>query len=1620
MVALPTYPFQRQRFWAEARKPRHSAAAEACDHPLLSSRHRKAPRSLADLVWEVEPDPRTLAWLRDYRLRGTVALPAAGYPEMVLSAAAEFSGAGPFELHDVELERLAILDGEELPRLRIEFEESPDAEGFDFEVRAEVSLQARGRLLPASPWEARRLDLRKLRDECPDEVQVAELYSGLRRQGLEYAPGYQCLADLRMGKTDALGELKLPVAEGEEYQLHPVVLAAGLQVLGAVTSPRLGDAEVLLPVGMESVRVREPLGPRVWAYARMRPTSRHLLGDVDFIDEDGRTLAEVRGVLLRAVAEGPERWLYQAAWEEKRAASETLGDLAGRWLVLADRGGVGARLAELLRRQGGEPVLVSAGTSYRCSDEHSYQVDPRSPRDFRRLLHESGDLRGVVHLWSLDTTAVSETTPASLDEARDLGCTSVLHLVQALAGTDEDSGPTASETGLFLVTQGAVRATPEDAVSPAQAPIWGLGRVIGLEHPELRGTRIDLGAADSREVRDLLAELRAGVRTVEVALRRGRRRVPRLERFLAQPSPALSLVESPEEQMGGNLAGTIRDDASYLITGGLGGLGLTVARWMADRGARYLVLMGRREPSEAARGVIEDLRAAGARVRVARGDVVDQQDVTAALSRPDGEPPFGGLVHAAGVLDDRTLVRDDEGRFAAVMAPKVQGAWNLHLASAGETLDFFVLFSSTSALLGSAGQGNYAAANAFLDALAQYRRAAGLPALAIDWSAWSDVGMVSDAKRAANVSRHGVGWISPRQGVAVLGELLHASPEAGTVAVLPNLDFARVAGSLSGSAEETDDSQSAHAILADLEKAQLPERRDELVGEYLRRLLAEVLRIPSAALEMERPLHGHGIDSLMDIELRNRMRTDLGLSVPAASFLKGHSLGELAADVARRLEPDAAELIRHIEPLPRDDRFFRGVALSFAQQRLWFLDRLVPNHHFYNVPQFSRLTGRLEVPVLSAALQQVENRHETLRTTFADRDGEPVQVVRPSQPGRPLSLVDLTALGAEYRQREARRLTDEEALRPFDLARGPLLRSSLLRLEPEQHVLLLTMHHIVTDGWSLVILERELKAAYEAALAGEAPALPAPAVQYADFAAWQREVLSGETLERHLAFWRRHLGDDPPMLRLPTDRPRPVAQTFTGGQCRAGLPGRLVEDLRDLGRRQGTTLPLTILAGFLALLYRISGQRRILVGSSMANRGVPEVEGLVGFFVDNLVMSGDFSSDDSGHEPSYRQILERVREMAVEAYAHQDLPFEKLVDELGLPRDLSHNPLFQVVFNMQQVSSTQGSRMAGMKREPVRPTYRSSRFDLELHQWETTAGLVGFFAYDQALFDASTIARMVAHYRALLEAAARSPEAPLAELPWLGAGERHQLTVEWNDTTPHPDVSRHACVHELFAAQAQRVPDRVAVIRAGNARADQVTYGELHERSGHLACHLRRLGVGPESRVAIRMDRSVSMVTAVLGVLEAGGAYVPLDPGHPEERLRFMVRDASAGVMLTQGTPAPPPMPEVPHGRRGRGRSRIRRTNRPCGRSAEPGLRDVHLGLDRPAQRRGRHPPRDCAPRRRLALRSARRDTYSAAGRPHGLRRLDVRGVGSPASRRQVRSGVATSAGRPHPAAHDP
>jgi acyl transferase domain-containing protein/acyl carrier protein len=891
VVRLPSYPWQRDRYWIEAKQQKIKLIKKnTATHPLLG---QKLQLPLKEIVFESELSSELQPLLEGHQVCDRVVLPGAAYLELALAAGTEIFGSGTYVLEDVSIQEALIIpegqsrilqvvltpEGDKKASFRIVSriaDENDKAIAWMGHATGKVALQQLSEPIPVA--------LNDLQQRIPEAVSVREYYQQLLQRGLKYGASFQGIEQLWRRDGEALGRIRLPeIAIDNAYQLHPVLIDSGLQLLFATLAE--DNQDTYLPVGLERLRVYRTPDTQLWTVGRMRQAdnaSSERLADLQWFDESGQIIAEIEGLQVKRIPRkllqnSFQDWLYEMKWEPKSDSGRVMSKVEGRWLIFSDRKGIGQQLATQLTTSGDNCILVFPGKFYQKLSLDRYELNPTQREDFEQLLKDRLPWKGIIHLWSVDVAASEKMTVADLENSSTLGCRSVTYLLQSLIKAEFPQLPE-----LWLVTQGAQpvgeTSTP---LTLAQAPLWGLGKTLSLEHPDLRCVQVDLDPSGMEQAKVLFDALHSDPADNEdrLAFRQEQRYVLRLTRGHE--------VETQPVK--------IQPEATYLIAGGLGGLGLLMARWLVERGARHLVLLGRRSASQEAIEEITQLEQTGAKIATLQTDITQTQQLASLLSQiEDTMPPLKGVIHAAGIFDVGLLAKQDWEAVAKVLAPKVQGAWNLHLLTQHLPLDFFILFSSIASLLGAPGQANHSAANAFLDALAHHRHTRGLPALSINWGAWSEVGAVGKKDMSKLTSMHGLGTIAPQDGLQLLEQIFHyPSPQIGVTPVQWNRfleSFSVCPPLLSEFVLETGINTTAEPIaeqalelLTQLEKQ--PRKRQELLTAFLREQVIKVLRLSSSyRLDIHQSLFDMGMDSLTSVELRNRLQTLLGRSLSSTAL----------------------------------------------------------------------------------------------------------------------------------------------------------------------------------------------------------------------------------------------------------------------------------------------------------------------------------------------------------------------------------------------------------------------------------------------------------------------------------------------------------------------------------------------------------------------------------------------------------------------------------------------------------------------------------------------------------------------------------------------------------------
>ncbi|MGW3580009.1 non-ribosomal peptide synthetase/type I polyketide synthase [Streptomyces rubiginosohelvolus] len=1532
-VTLPRHPFRRDRHWTEPR-PVAQVRLGHRDHPLLGRR-----TDATEPTWQLRLDTEALPYLADHRIQDTVVFPAAGYLEMAAQAVLRLTGSTTAVLAGIDLRKALFLpDGEDRTvEVSLSLENaaftiaSPTGEDGERAVHASGIVRTGQRRRTAPP-----LDASAIRARARRHIEGPDCYTALAALGYHYGPAFQAVEEVWIGADEVLARIRPPRAIGDDaagHHLHPVLLDACFQTLLTPLIPATPEDSapatgIRLPLSLDEVAL-EPIGDQpFWAHATHLPAAADTtLGNIALYADDGTPLGRIEGFRAADVEKAAtavarttiDSWLAEPVWADcpplpAEAAGAPPRDVS--WLLLADPGGLADAFASLAEARGERCRLVRRGAAYTASaDGRTYTVDPASDADLRRLFadldRDGGPFRGtVLHLWNLDAPALAACDRTTLRDHTGAGAYSLIALARLLAARGEAGR-------LHIVTRGAQPARPGEAPEPLGAPAWGIGRV--LRHQELTehpGKLIDLDPrrqpgpdGDRAEAAALLAEALSDDEA-EIALRDGARRTGRLR-------PAESLTRP--------LPLRLRADGSYLVTGAFGALGRLLCRTLVRRGARRLVLVGRTpvpprekwagtDPATAegrAVGLLRELEALGAHPVPATFDITDEEALTGWLDahRRSGAPPVRGVFHLAGQVRD-TLVADlDRAAFDAVHDPKTVGAHLLHRHLRDEPLDHFVLFASIASLLTTAGQTNYAAGNAFLDALAHHRRAQGLPALSLDWGPWA-TGMIEELGLVEHyLQSRGMSSLSPDTGMAVLERVIgqdHAQLVVATVVDWPVFlawypSPPPLVADLAAAAAPPTDTTSGNGFL-DTFRTAGEEARHALVAERFAALAAAVLRTGADRIDPATGLGELGLDSLLAMELRARIHAELGVALPVVALLSGTPAGELAG----RLHDGLTALAAEEDPgraagavtLHSDERQY---PLTQNQKALWFLKHLNPDGYAYNIGGAVEVNVALEPDLMFEAVRRLIARHPALRTNFLLADGQAVQ--RVSEDARTdLALFDVR--GEDWETIHATIV--EEYRKPYDLAHDPLIRFRLFQRGPDRWIIMKAVHHIVSDAISTFTFIEELLAIYEALRRNQEHRLPPVEARYLDFLNQQNAFLAGPEATGMLDYWRSHLPAEVPLLDLPVDRPRPAVQTHNGASEFFVLDDALSARVHALARTHGVTPFMVLLSAYYLLLHRYSGQDHIVVGSPVTGRTRQDFASVYGYFVNPLPLHADLSDD-----PTVAELLQQVRRTVLGGLDNQEYPFVLLVEELGLQHDPSRSAVFQAMFIL--LTHKVATQQYGYRLEYIELPEEEGQFDITLSAYEDEAEgrFHCVFKYNTDLFLPETVRRMATHYTRLLDRMTRAPgEQPASRLAMLGDRERERLVGEWGrpalPSTGHRDDEPFTSVHALIARAAAEHPTAVAVTTpTPHGEAHRLTYAELERRAADTAARLRTLGIGEGSVVVLRLEKSPELIVALLAVLKAGAAYLPLHPDQPADRLAHLVSATGAELVLVADDAGP-------------------------------------------------------------------------------------------------------------------
>ena len=1509
-ITLPIYAWQKRKFWRDDIDSTFDFKSGWNKHKLLG---RAMPNSLP--TWEKEVNMAFMEYIADHKISGTEVFPGAGYFELASACAKDYYGEDYYAIENIKFEKALFLNNQGVSPV-IQLCLNPKTGSF--QISSRIPGKERVWTQHSSGVVSKRQNTRikrvgvldDVRKRCFEEFEKDSLYKTFAKMGFNYGPCFQGVEKVLRGEDEVLALIKVPDyinLEDENYTLHPAVLDSCFQSLVALVAPMEG----FMPVEIERIQVYGRPKSVMWCHGvQIERKGKEITGDIFVYDEDENLVAEIIAMKTKSVESSsafdigkPDDWLFEIKWIPLEKQNELEVDSnwkKGAWLVLADNSGIGEQLSAKLKEKGDECFIVSLEEKNSAFfEDNKFSVKSGDMKTieaiFDKIQEESKlQLKGIVHMWSINTLS-QKAESLCLKKVNDEGCLSLKHIVQMI-------GERGLTPKLWVVTSMAQMITLKTPLQGmVQSSIWGIGRVIGhQEAPAKWGGLIDLETGDSGVNAELLFnEIVYKDKEDQIVIRDGKRYGARIGKQDIKTSA---------------IPFNLHTNGSYLVTGAFGAIGMLVGRWIVKHGARHIILMSRSSvPARKTWNEIKDdnllekvtyikeLEAMGATVHLAAVDVGEETQLKEFIKEyaDEGWPQIRGVIHSAGIVRDQFIQQMEDQVFNQVINPKIFAAWNLHKVLLDFPIDFFVLFSSTGSTLVSMGQAAYASGNAFLDALSHYRLQKGLPALSINWGPWAEVGMAAKLNLVEHYRQRGMESVTPASGMAVMDRLMWQNISQSIVLPIiswellgekhyqmaepPQLLEEIIALEAKGKESDSGKKKTSKNILEEIASCKEDERLQVIV-DYLKEIIAKTLRFELEKLNESESLAVFGMDSMMATEIRNRLELGLGIPISVVELLKGASIKDLAENVLVKLKDcgklsEDAEGSDHkdgsdadlMEILPVGEQEYYEV--SSAQRRLYILNSIDVSDISYNQPVV-RLVHKFNLGKkrMEEALKALAGRHEILRTSFKMIDGEPKQTISKE--------IDINV--EYYEENDKAKINDiiKGFIRPFDMEKAPLFRAGVIKIDDDNQILLFDMHHILTDGSSMIILFREFFA-----LCNQKE-LPPLKTQYKDFAAWQNKMFHTENMKKQEQYWTDLLKGEIPVLNLPTDFKRPSIQSFEGDRFEFNASGELVESLKLMAYKTNTTVFMILLASFNTLLHKYTGQEDIIIGSPITGRTHPNLQNVIGMFVNTLVLRNYPQS-----HKSFAEFLEDIKESSLRAFENQDYQFEQLVEKLHIKRDLSRNPLFDVMFNMLPVEDSIKEN-GGVNYSYWEFENKTSKFDISMAVRQDE-GLSFELEYCTKLFSRATIEKLAGHFINILKAVTENMDIKLNEIDILSEAEKKQVFVEFNNTK-----KKYSCdktISRLFEEQVEKTPDNIAVSYEGIS----LTYRELNEKANLVASSIARKGIQKDCVVGIMTGRSVEMIAGIVGILKAGCGYMPIDPSYPNERINHMLADSNSSLVIT-------------------------------------------------------------------------------------------------------------------------
>jgi amino acid adenylation domain-containing protein len=1521
-VSLPVYPLERLRCWAPPNITRIEGLPIDSKpiHPLL---HKLLADSLDLRIYVTEFTVDNHWVLNEHRVLNYYIAPGTTYLEMARAAGEAYYDDSAIELRDfMFINPLVVEPGEKKEVQTIVKKES---EYLDFTVASKTvnsfgdeqwAIHARGKIYRVRSGEAGRYDLAELKAKLDrNRINVSESIGnknftfGLRWNNIVFGAGENDRALLQLQLPDEFKD------DLHDYGIHPALMDQ------AVDAFSQGIGGMRLPLMYKRMTIYGRMPASFYCYMRRKDQGggnlETVLLDATLIDESGQVFIEIEDYSLKRVKDGElkfkkatdEIFYYGFTWlpEELKMDAPPTGN--GSILVFKDERGIADQIIQGLKTKGWDLIEVETGSGFEQITEHKFRLKGEEA-DYQKLVAalKGKKIAQIVHLRSIVKESGRTESIAELEEKQSKGLYSLFYLSRALAGFNCQDG-----IDLILIADNVNEVTKaEDGINPASAAFFGLGKTVFYENEKLRCRAIDI---DHHTAPDkIVAEILAPSPAYQVAYRHNQRFIEEFQIVEPQNEPGQAIKDGAR----------MRANGVYIITGGTGGLGLEIGKYLAGKAKPTLALINRtampgRESWDevltrnedqklgAKIRAIREMEQTGAEVLIFNADVSSESSLKPVLDELRQKcGQINGVIHAAGTAGAGFMNKKDIQTFKNVITPKIQGTWLLDKLTGADDLDFFIMFSSIVTITGGAGQSDYTAANSYLDSFAAYRNKQGKKTISINWPLWEEVGMAADygvtdqnlifkavardkalgifeeilarvsARDTKCCSRVICGELNYQMITAVSGDLPFKLSERINAAI--QKQKIQLTRNKAASKERTFPKAAVIGISS---------RDEEQTAYILAQIWARVLGL--VEIDVNQNFYDMGGDSILAGQLFNEINHEYPEVINISDIFTYPSIVELSKYIDEKGgfehsgKPDSMEPADlDIQPLPLKEFY----PMSSAQKRMFILHQIEGGNLSYNMPFVLLVEGKLDRQRVEEAFRKLIQRQESLRTTFDTVAGEPVQRIHQTvefqmeywdgEDGRDSFVHD-------HSIQDSISKIITEFIQPFDLSRAPLLRVGLFKISDIKHVLMYDLHHIVSDGFSMGILLNEFIDLYEG------KSLPEPRIRYKDFAAWQNEVFRSEKIKPQEEYWLQIFSGELPLLNLPLDYPRPAFQSFEGDRVEFEIGPELTERISQIAVENGATLYMVLLAAFNVLLFKYTGQDDIIIGSPVAGRSHTGLEKIIGVFINTLAMRNYPAGDKT-----FQEFLAEVKENFLKAFDNQEYQFETMIEKLNLRRDLSRTPLFEVMFVLQNIGIDARESM-GLRFTPLTFTNKTAKFDLTLEAFERGDQKILFgLEYCTRLFQRETIVRLTRHFVNILTVVTANPAIQLKGMEFLSAEEKEQILKGFNNTKA--EYLKGKLVHELFEEQAAQTPTRIAL----QFKDETLTYRELNEQANRLAGVLRGHGVKPNNPVAIMVNRSLEMIIGIMAILKAGGAYLPIDPEYPGERIKYMLEDSETGILLTQ------------------------------------------------------------------------------------------------------------------------